>query len=437
MVFTSLPARTEGAAAQRAVLVLDADGRVRGCTRRGAGWFGRRAEQVLGWPVQVLLPTLPLQATTAGYNRAFAAFWHADGGSLRLWGIDARGARLALSAQVRRIAAPQGDGVALLLRRSRCGVRERCASALQRYLDALRGRPDGVIVTDLFGAVLHMNPACERLLGCTLAQVRGAPLRELVSQAHPTSHATAHGVFWIANGTECRRTYVEPSVRPFVDGDGRATHRVYALRDISEHVLGNQRLMHLAQHDALTGLPNRALFEDRLQHELARRARHGVGFSLLYLDVDRFKAINDGHGHDAGDQVLLHLAQRLVRTVRREDTVARLDGDEFAVILAGTTQRRDVASTLDAMLSALAAPLRLFDGATHWPSVSVGVARCPLDGHDAQALVRAANAAMYRAKHAGGQRAHFATEPSGTGVGATPPTCPGMSLGALLGASPR
>jgi diguanylate cyclase (GGDEF)-like protein len=196
-------------------------------------------------------------------------------------------------------------------------------------------------------------------------------------------------------------------VRPFVDARGRTTHLVHVLRDASEQVAAQARLAFLAHHDSLTGLPNRALFADRLRQELAHSARSGAGFAVLLLDLDRFKAINDERGHAAGDEVLRQVAARLRLGLREADTVARLGGDEFALILSGAGRKEDIEAALGSILPAVQDPMVIEDDPLAM-SASIGIARFPADGVDEKSLLRAADHAMYCAKRRRNPRYCFA-----------------------------
>ncbi|ADV67313.1 putative bifunctional diguanylate cyclase/phosphodiesterase [Deinococcus maricopensis] len=160
------------------------------------------------------------------------------------------------------------------------------------------------------------------------------------------------------------------------------------------------RLAHQAQHDVLTGLPNRALFQDRVERGIASAAREGGRLAVMFIDLDGFKAVNDTLGHAAGDELLREVASRLQDNVRRNDTVARLGGDEFTVMLLGVNTAQDAASVAQKILRALREPIHLADGAAH-VSGSIGVSLYPQDGADATDLQRHADIAMYRAKQGG------------------------------------
>ncbi len=182
-------------------------------------------------------------------------------------------------------------------------------------------------------------------------------------------------------------------------------------RKVAEDALREQqtRLNYMAFHDALTGLPNRSLFYDRIHHGLARAKRSNCKLALMLLDLDRFKYINDSLGHDAGDLLLKTFAHRLGESVRDMDTVARLGGDEFVVVLEGIQEVEDINSVANKMLSTLAKPVSIH-GHEISSTVSIGVSLYPEDGDDTDTLLKNADIAMYKAKEAGKNNFQFYTE---------------------------
>jgi diguanylate cyclase (GGDEF)-like protein len=159
-----------------------------------------------------------------------------------------------------------------------------------------------------------------------------------------------------------------------------------------------EELRHMAQHDPLTHLPNRALFSDRLNQELARAKRDSGRFLVIFLDLDDFKPVNDRFGHAVGDQLLLQVAQRLQKTIRAVDTVGRMGGDEFVVLVAGLEDQEAVSNMTEKIHHALQQPF-VVDGHALRVSASMGVAVYPDDGTDELTLTRCADDAMYRIKN--------------------------------------
>jgi diguanylate cyclase (GGDEF)-like protein len=174
-------------------------------------------------------------------------------------------------------------------------------------------------------------------------------------------------------------------------------------RDITELKSAERKLRQLATHDYLTGLPNRLLLYDRLEHALNRYVRYGTTVALMFCDLDGFKPVNDHFGHHVGDVVLTEVADRIHSAVRDTDTAARLGGDEFGVLLEGIESLDMLAMVADRMIAAISQPIRV-EGTTVQIGVSIGIAMATADFHEADALVAAADAAMYRAKADGGNR---------------------------------
>jgi diguanylate cyclase (GGDEF)-like protein len=175
---------------------------------------------------------------------------------------------------------------------------------------------------------------------------------------------------------------------------------VLVLDDITERKQAEERIRYMALFDTLTDLPNRVLFRDRLKQAMAQAQRSGLMVSVLFLDLDRFKAINDTLGHVVGDQLLQIVAQRLRHCVRASDTVARLGGDEFTVILVGLVREQDAAHVAQKILVALAEPVYL-DGRELYTTTSIGITFFPSDALDVDSLIKYADVAMYRAKSQG------------------------------------
>jgi diguanylate cyclase (GGDEF)-like protein len=184
------------------------------------------------------------------------------------------------------------------------------------------------------------------------------------------------------------------------DAAGSFLYCVQVVQDLHERRIAEARIRHLAYHDPLTGLPNRALFQDRLQQALAQAGRYEEQVGLLLLDLDRFKDVNDTLGHDAGDALLREVARRLLGCVRESDTVARLGGDEFAVVLPRLAGPGAAAEVARKIASALGEPAAHADGLIH-SGASVGITVSPGDGDQPGQLLKNADIALYRAKAEG------------------------------------
>ncbi len=267
---------------------------------------------------------------------------------------------------------------------------------------------DAVVVADAHGHVVDVNPAAQRLLGIPAAALIGCPADTLFAdQGTPDGHGQMPPHELLREARDRTRD-LELVVTPLIDPRGATAGRVLVFRDVSERKELERNLRHLAYTDALTGLPNRTLFHDRLKQGLAIASRRDSPLAVLFLDLDRFKVINDSLGHDVGDRVLISVARRLGACLRDEDTLARLGGDEFAILLPEVSGARGSSSVADKLLRALVAP-QVINGHELTVGASIGIALFPENGSDVQSLLRSADAAMYSAKARGRGRAALFT----------------------------
>jgi len=200
--------------------------------------------------------------------------------------------------------------------------------------------------------------------------------------------------------------WINLSVSLVRDAEAQPKYFISVIEDISRRKRVEEELLHLANHDALTGLPNRTLLHDRLSQAIAYASRSEKPVALMLIDLDRFKNINDSLGHEIGDKVIVEVGRRLSSIVRDGDTVARLGGDEFVVILVDMASEQDVAMVAHKALESLSLPLAMH-GNEFYPTASIGISLYPKDGHDVQALLKNADVAMYRAKEAGRNNFQF------------------------------
>ena len=266
---------------------------------------------------------------------------------------------------------------------------------------------EAILITDAETRIVYVNRSFTRVTGYTLKEVSGKTPRILHSgrqtaafYAHMWKCINASGQWQgeIWNRRKSGEIYLEwLSITAVKGSTGKVENYLAIFSDITLRKQEEQELYELATHDALTGLPNRFFFSERFRHAMvrAKRASHLVG--LLYLDLDRFKPVNDALGHKCGDKLLQAVARRLKRSVREEDTIARLGGDEFAVILEHLSRPRDAAATSRKILRALARPF-LLDGHKARITASIGITVYPIDGDDVETLLKRADGAMYRAK---------------------------------------
>jgi diguanylate cyclase (GGDEF)-like protein/PAS domain S-box-containing protein len=271
---------------------------------------------------------------------------------------------------------------------------------------------DAVLSTDLAGNVTYMNPVAERMTGWLASEAVGRPLQKVMRiidadsrepVRDPLALAVRRGTT-VGVGENClligrdgRESAIEDTASPVHDRHGRVIGAVIVFHDVGAARALSLRMTHLAQHDVLTGLPNRLLLTDRLDRAIASANRNGSSLAVLFMDLDRFKCINDRLGHAVGDQILRSVASRLVAGVRRSDTVSRLGGDEFVVLLTEVACAEDAAFSADNLMARIAEPHRI-EGQDLYVTASVGIGVHPADGPDAQAILEKADFALLRAK---------------------------------------
>jgi len=271
---------------------------------------------------------------------------------------------------------------------------------------------DAVLSTDLSGNITYMNPVAERMTGWSMWEATGRPLQEVMRIIDADSREPARDPLALAVqrdtsvgvgenclliGRDGRESAIEDTATPIHDRHGKVTGAVIVFHDVGAARALSLRMTHLAQHDVLTGLPNRMLLTDRLDRAMAAACRHGIQLAVLFMDLDRFKPINDRLGHAVGDQVLQSVASRLVAGVRKSDTVSRLGGDEFVVLLSEVACTEDAACTADALCTRIAAPHRI-EGRDLRVTASVGIGVYPVDGTDTETLMKKADFGLLNAK---------------------------------------
>lgn len=295
--------------------------------------------------------------------------------------------------------------------------RQRIKEELQRdktFIAAiLENSHDGIAVAGPDGMVKFVSPGMRRLFGydleemASLAAWAGTVItdeaeRELFLDLWRGARDTEDDhIFAVLHKTGERR-YCRLQTSRMPGGD-----IVVNGQDVTGIKLAEERIRHMALHDALTGLPNRQLLQDRLQTAMATGRRRGTATAVLYIDLDRFKDINDAHGHDAGDEVLRRTAGTISRCVREADTVTRLGGDEFVIVLPDLACREDAADVATRILDALSQPVTV-DGRRHVLGASIGISLHPADGAFPDEILRKADRAMYETKRAGGMGFRFA-----------------------------
>ena len=286
---------------------------------------------------------------------------------------------------------------------------------------ALNSISDAVICTDINGNIDYLNIAAEKITGWTREEASGRPINkvfkiingttrkpavnpvDLVMQANKPRGLAADTVLI---KRDCTEVAIEDSTSPIHNWDGQLTGVVIVFHDVSEAKAMATKMAHLAQHDFLTNLPNRVLLNDRIAQAITLANRHHTHLALLFLDLDNFKHINDSLGHATGDKLLRLVTGRLIECVRESDTVSRVGGDEFVILLAENKNSEDAGVSAQKILEALQA-LHLIGKSQLHITTSIGISVYPDDGIDAETLLKSADTAMYHAKGKGRNNYQF------------------------------
>lgn len=291
-------------------------------------------------------------------------------------------------------------------------ITERKKAETQLLLAAkiIENASEGIVVTDVAGLIVDANPAYERILGYPREQIIGKKPGFASSGHHDEgfyremwqrlrAEGAWEGEIWDrhASGATIPQWL---TINAITDPGGRVTHYVGMLLDISSQKAAELKLKEMAFYDPLTELPNRTLFHDRLEQQIATCHRNGSQMALMFIDLDRFKGVNDTLGHAAGDQLLQETARRLRNGVREADTVARLGGDEFTIIVTDVSQSDGLSNLAGELIKNLCKAVELRGQSVH-VGASIGIALYPEDGRDAETLLKNADIAMYQAKDAG------------------------------------
>jgi diguanylate cyclase (GGDEF)-like protein/PAS domain S-box-containing protein len=307
-------------------------------------------------------------------------------------------------------------------------IREALSAELERVRVTLDSIGDGVVSTDNAGNVTYLNSVAERMTGWSREEATGRMFSDVFRiidgdtrgpSPNPMDLALrpgrtvglAHNAVLVRrDGTE---SAIEDSIAPIHDRGGGITGAVMVFRDVSRARAMEVKLSHLAEHDVLTDLPNRMLLNDRLNQAISLARRHRSLVAVLFLDLDRFKHVNDSLGHAVGDRLLQEVGKRLTEAVRDSDTVSRHGGDEFVVVLSEVEHARNAAQHAEKLHASLSAPHAI---AQHDLRInaSIGISMFPRDGQDAETLVRCADTAMYEAKESG-RNTHRFFEPAMSG----------------------
>jgi diguanylate cyclase (GGDEF)-like protein/PAS domain S-box-containing protein len=400
-------------AAFDAIVAIAPDGVVQWFNRGAERMFGYKAEEVIGRPVTLLMPERYRDLCVATLHRDLRTGQaRVVGGTTELVGLHQDGSEFPIemslgethengkrlfTAVIREVT--ERKEVEKVIKES-----EECFRSLVQYAS------DIITILKTDGTVRYVSPAVERVMGYKPEEQVGT---SAFGSVHPDDRERALATF--------AEVLKKPGLHPLLefrvlhrDGSWRNLEHVannllddpavrgvvVNSRDVTERMALEEQLRHQAFHDPLTGLPNRALFIDRLEHALALAHRRGTKVAVLFTDLDNFKVINDSVGHAAGDQLLIAIAERLKACVRPEDTAARLGGDEFAILVEGVTGVGEVVRIAERMAEMWQLPFDLEEQGV-FATASTGIAINDPAQEQPADLLRHADLAMYRAKHRG------------------------------------
>tara|TARA_R110002049_G_scaffold71546_2_gene184205 strand:+ start:2178 stop:3359 length:1182 start_codon:yes stop_codon:yes gene_type:complete len=274
---------------------------------------------------------------------------------------------------------------------------------------------DAVLVSDPGGKVIYLNKVAEKLTGWPSAEALGRPVEEVFSivdgttralRISPSKRAISEGqivelelgsVLIRHNGTDLE---IEDSAAPILTRHGKVAGAVIVFHDARQSQSVTEKMSHQAHHDSLTGLPNRLLLMERLTQAIGMAKRQQKQIAVLFLDLDYFKQINDSYGHAVGDDLLQEVAAEILSCVRATDTVSRIGGDEFVILLTQVEAMQDAAHIAEKLLAKFALP-RFIDGRELQIGLSIGISSYPENGQDAETLMHNADTAMYTTKSNG------------------------------------
>ncbi len=406
-----------------AIFSSDKDGRIDSWNGGAARLFLFDQTEILGEDLAILFPVEDQERGIPARRRLEAI--ETGRSETNTWFMRKDGSRFLGNEVLTTIRNEQGqvDGFSKIIRdiTERKALEEALFAEKERAQVTLNSIADGVLSTDLSGNVTYLNLVAERMTGWSCTEAIGRPLADVFqvidgstreAAQHPIE-LTVHQSKTLGRSADCmlvRRdgfeTPIEDSAAPIHNSAGQVTGAVIAFRDVSLARAMSLELSRLAQYDVLTNLPNRALFNDRLSQAIALAHRQGAHLALLFVDLDRFKEVNDSFGHAMGDTLLQSVAHRLLACVRSSDTVSRHGGDEFVMLLSHVEGAEDAALTAERVLAALVVPLRVA-GRNLQVTASVGVSVYPDDAQEAETLINAADAAMYHAKEHGRSNYQF------------------------------
>jgi diguanylate cyclase (GGDEF)-like protein/PAS domain S-box-containing protein len=398
------------------IVTIDGNGLITGFNRAAEQIFGYRADEIMGRSVTLLMPE-PYRSQHDMFVRRYLST-HEDtqalGRTREVTGMRQDGSVFPLEIALSEASQHEQPLFIAVLR----DLTERRAAEENMRLAAkvFDNSVEGIVVTDATGRILRVNRAFSAITGYTEEEILGKTPAVLKSGRHGEDFYQTmwarlkadgkwQGEIW--NRRKTGEVYPEwLSINLLPEASGQVSHYVAIFSDISEKKEAEQRIHHLAYYDPLTELPNRTMFHGRLLQAMAEAKRNQRMVALLYIDLDRFKNINDTLGHFIGDELLKEAARRLLNSVRECDTVARLGGDEFVIMLTDVNHETGIAHIAQQVLAVMGGPFELL-GHEVFVTTSVGISVYPQDAHTLEDMIKYADTAMYHAKEAGRNNYQF------------------------------
>jgi diguanylate cyclase (GGDEF)-like protein/PAS domain S-box-containing protein len=401
--------RSVSQAAHDAIISAEESGNVGSWNMGAERIFGYSAEEIVGQPLTRLLPENRLSAQVQAFDEATGSEKPAiQGRTMELIGLRKDGTEFPVELTLGSWEHAGRRHYTAVIR----DITDRKQSEQSRRLASavFSSAAEGLIITDREQNIVSVNPAFHEITGYSAEEALGKSPAILSSGRHDASfyqhmwqslEQTGQWKGEIWNRRKSGELYPEwLSLSVVRDPQGQIIHYVGAFFDISEIKTSQAQLDFLAHHDPLTNLPNRRLFMERLDHALEQSSRRETRLAVLFIDLDRFKMVNDSLGHQVGDELLVQVSRRLTGCLRGADTVARLGGDEFTVLLENLPSSDDILPVVQKIVETFKPSFNIL-GHTLFVTPSIGISRYPEDGKSAGALLKGADSAMYKAKEHG------------------------------------
>jgi diguanylate cyclase (GGDEF)-like protein/PAS domain S-box-containing protein len=392
------------------IITIDEYGLIESFNPAAEALFGYPAGEIIGKNIKQLMPS-PYRENHDQYLARYAATHERrclGQGFREVEGLRKDGSVFAMDLSISQLALPEKQLYIGIVRD--ITQRKQDEAEMAKLSLAIEQAADSVMITDKNGLIEYVNCGFENTTGYSRTEVLGRQASILKSGVQDTSfyqnlwqRVEGGKVFqeiFVNRKKNGNLYYEEKTITPLRDPHGEITHFISTGKDITERMRTQKRLQFLAHHDVLTTLPNRLLFMDRIAHAIAHAKRNKSMLALLFLDLDRFKKINDTLGHTVGDILLKQLSERLQLGLRQDDTVARLSGDEFALLLPDIHHVDDILPITSKILQQFNEPFQI-ENYELFITTSIGIALFPDDGTDADTLLKNADTAMYAAKAKG------------------------------------